>query len=47
VVQRALSVDKHEIEVGRCQLLPVGVQRQLGAEMEARFGGENVELAVH
>src|SRR5262249_45869503 len=27
VMQRTLAVDKHEIEVGRRELLPVGVQR--------------------
>src|SRR5262249_60240395 len=46
MVERALSVDKDEIEIGRCELLPIGLQRQLGADVDARLGGEKVELAV-
>jgi hypothetical protein len=45
-VQRTLSVDKDEIEIGRCELLPIGLQRQLGADVDASLGGEKVELEV-
>ena len=47
MVQRTLSVDKNDIELGWREFLPVGVQGQLGADVEARRGGEKVELEVH